>query len=87
MSNGFKIDNIIVEQTVNSVTYLTETGDINVAGGTGPTGPSGGGGDGTGPTGLISTAGLNYSDYIFWNSTTSSWTADTNGTVHNGSNR
>jgi hypothetical protein len=54
----------------------------------GPIGPIGATGasiiGATGATGLLSISGTNYSDYIFWDNTTSSW-ASGDGTVHVGS--
>ena len=65
-------------------------------GSTGPTGPTGlqgiqgiqglqGSTGPTGPSGFLSISGTNYSDYVFWNTTTNSWQTETDR-VHIGNN-
>jgi len=71
-------------------TGMVGTGPTGTTGTTGPTGTTGTAGRTgfTGPTGVIGAVGLNYSNYIYWDTTTTpaSWQADTTDRVHIGSN-
>ena len=61
----------------------TGMGETGSTGSTGPTGSTGSTGS-TGPTGLLSATGKNYSDYIYWDSSSNTWKAETSGRVHIG---
>ncbi|MFY7887105.1 MAG: hypothetical protein ACOVOV_19890, partial [Dolichospermum sp.] len=65
------------------------TGELGVTGATGSaggaTGATGSAGGATGSTGVVGAVGFNYSDYLYWNPASSSWTAG--GTaIHIGTN-
>jgi Collagen triple helix repeat (20 copies) len=68
-----------------STGYTGYTGYTGPQGSTGSTGPQGYTGS-TGPQGTFGLTGTNYSDYVYWNTGTSSFQVETNGTVHIGSN-
>lgn len=66
---GVKLDVINVDNLYVSGDVYGPTGSYWSNGGGGATGPTGN----TGPTGLLSVTGTQYSDYVYWDTTGSTW--------------